>query len=93
MKSFGRLFAVAVVICALPLMTGCASSSQQDSTAQQSAQSEPAGAAAPATDAPARPQDESAQAPDSSVDSVAGDIWEVITFPFRVVGDIVGFIL
>jgi len=39
-----------------------------------------------------QPQADSAEQ-GSSDDSVGGDIWEVITFPFRVVADIVGFIL
>ena len=87
MKQLGRTLAVAIVICALPLLAGC--SSQQDSTAQQTeptAQSQPGTASA--TDANANANTE-----DSGAESVGGDIWEVITFPFRVVGDIVGFIL
>ena len=89
MKQLGRALAVALVICALPLLAGC--SSQQDTTAQQAeptAQSEPSAAVSPAAST-----DASAQSQDSSGDSVGGDVWEVITFPFRVVGDIVGFIL
>jgi len=86
MKQLGRTLAVAIVICALPLLTGC--SSQQDTTAQQAAQSEPGAAASPVVST-----DASTQSPDSSGDSVGGDVWEVVTFPFRVVADIVGFIL
>ena len=86
MKQLGRVLAVAMVICALPLLTGC--SNQQDTTAQQAAQSGPSAAASPAAST-----DASAQSQDSSGDSVGGDVWEVVTFPFRVVADIVGFIL
>jgi len=89
MKLLGRTLAVALVICALALLTGC--SSQQDTTAQQAeptAQSEPGAASSPPAST-----DASTQSQDSSGDSVGGDIWEVVTFPFRVVADIVGFIL
>ncbi|MHB8384450.1 MAG: hypothetical protein ACYDC3_19170 [Candidatus Binataceae bacterium] len=52
----GSLLAVAVVVCALPLFTGCSIPLSADSTAQQAEQSEPVNAAAPATDAPRHPQ-------------------------------------
>ncbi|HUY37835.1 MAG TPA: hypothetical protein VMV13_03345 [Candidatus Binataceae bacterium] len=56
MKSLGRLLAIAVVVCALPLMTGCSNQQGPDSTAAQAGQYEPPNAAAPATDAPPHPQ-------------------------------------
>ncbi|MGH7779687.1 MAG: hypothetical protein ACREQR_07655 [Candidatus Binataceae bacterium] len=93
MKTPAKLLGFAVVICALPLMAGCAGTGAQDSMAQQSAQSEPVGAAAPATDAPAQQQDARAQSQDEGGESVAGDLWEAITFPFRAVADVVGIIL
>lgn len=55
MKTLAELLAIVVVVCALPLMTGC-SSGGPDSTAAQAAPSEPVNAAAPATDAPRHSQ-------------------------------------
>lgn len=57
MKSLGNLLAIAAVICALPLMTGCSNHRNGDSTLEQAGQYEPPNAAAPATDAPPHPQD------------------------------------
>jgi hypothetical protein len=56
MKQLGRLLAIAVVVCALPLMTGCSNQQNPDSTAEQAGPYEPPNAAAPATDAPPHPQ-------------------------------------
>lgn len=57
MKPLGRLVAIAVVVCALPLITGCSNPQNSESTLEQAGQSEQPNAAAPATDAPPHPQD------------------------------------
>jgi len=95
-KQLGRTLAVGVIVSALALMTGC--SSQPDTpppSFAETAQSQPGVSESPApppSEVSMQPQADSAEQ-GSSDDSVGGDIWEVITFPFRVVADIVGFIL
>lgn len=96
MKQLGRMLAVGVVVSALALMTGC--SSQQDTPPPSfaaTAQDVPGYSESPApppNEASMQPQASSADQ-GSSGDSAGSLIWDVLTFPFRVVGDIVGFIL
>lgn len=88
-QAFGRVCAIVALTYALALATGCSSNQQAAAPAPEaSAQTAPQAMASPAGSV-----DASAQAQDSSDSSVAGDIWEVVTFPLRVVADIVGFIL
>ncbi|HUY27503.1 MAG TPA: hypothetical protein VMV27_08800 [Candidatus Binataceae bacterium] len=95
MKQLGRMLAVGIVVSALALMTGCSSQPDGPPSFASTAQDVPGYSESPApppNEASMQPQASSADQ-GSSGDSAGSLIWDVLTFPFRVVGDIVGFIL